>query len=179
MGVILSVVVATTLAGVVQNSKPSSATVVVVPSDFDSFMVQTGNIQITFSDGHSEVWTAEGNCTSPHVSSNGDVGWIRVDKSKIDLVAKNRQGDDKLIVQLPDGKRKEFVPNAAAPFIGNWSFADNDTAVAIQSSGYHGPRFYIKYDLSTGKVLGEIDRYVAYDELPSWARQISDQRAEK
>lgn len=148
---------------------------VVMPSDFDKFMVQTGNIRITFLDGHSEIWTTEGNCTSPRVSSHGDVGWIRVDKSKVDLVAKNRRGEDKVIVQLSGGERKEFAPNAAAPFIGNWTFADSDKAVAIQSAAYHGPRFYIKYDLSTGKVSDEVDRYLPYEQLPAWAKEISDE----
>lgn len=167
------------IAGESQGSMPASAAVVIVPSNFDSFMIQTGNIRIKFSDGHSEVWTTEGNCTSPRVSANGSVGWVRVDKSKVDLAAKNREGEDKVIVQLSDGKRKEFAPNPATPFIGNWSFVDGDRAVAIQSSGYHGPRFYIKYDLSTGKVEGQVDRYVAYEELPAWAKQISHERADR
>jgi hypothetical protein len=160
-------------------TKPMSATVVVVPSEFDNFMIQTGNIQITFPDGHSEVWTTEGDCASPRVTSKGDVGWIRVDKSKVDSLAKNRIGEDKVIIQLFDGRRKEFPPHPAAPFIGNWKFADNNTAVAIQSSGYHGPSFYIKYDLYSGKVVERISNYVPLSRLPSWAKEISDEVRER
>jgi hypothetical protein len=166
------------VAEVSAKPKPTSATVVVVPSGFDTFMLQTGNIQVTFSDGHSELLTAEGDCISPRISSNGDIGWVRVDKSKVDFVAKNREGEDEVTVQLADGKRKEFAANLTAPFIGNWSFADGNSAVAIQSSAYHGPRFYRKYDLVTGKLVDEITAYVPYNKLPVWAKQISDEGTE-
>jgi len=157
---------------------PTSATVVVVPSRFDTFMLQTGNIRVMFSDGHSELLTAEGDCTSPRISSNGDVGWVRVDKSKVDFMAQNREGEDEVMVQLADGKRKEFAANPTAPFIGTWSFADGNGAVAIQSSAYHGPRFYRKYDLVTGKLVDEITAYVSFNKLPVWAKQISDEGTE-
>jgi hypothetical protein len=168
-----------TAADVSAKPKPTSATVVVVPSEFDTFIDRTGNIRVTFSDGHSETLSSDGNCTSPHVSPNGDVGWVRVDKSKVDFVAKNREGEDNVIVRFADGKRKEFTPNPAGRFVGDWDFADNGKSIVIQSSGYHGPRFYTKYELSTGTVTGEINQYIPYDELPSWAKNVSDERPGK
>jgi hypothetical protein len=176
LGAILPMLGGASIAAGSQNSRPLSASIVIVPSALDNFMIQTGNVRVTFSDGHSEVLTAEGNCAWPRVSLDGDVGWIRVDKSKVDLAAKNRKGEDKVIVHMADGGRKEFAPNPEAPFISNWSFADNGKAVAIQSSGYHGSAFYIKYDISKGKAIDEIDQYVPCKELPSWARAISDER---
>ncbi|HZQ18308.1 MAG TPA: hypothetical protein VFA90_06270 [Terriglobales bacterium] len=176
VAVLLCVVAAAFGATVPQKAKPISASVVAVPSTFDSFMIQTGNIRVTFSDGHSELLTTDGNCTSPQISDNGLIGWIWVDKSKVDLAAMNREGRDTVVIQLPNNGRKEFAPNAAGPFIGRWSFVDGGRAVAIQSSGYHGPSLYIEYDVSTGKVIDHVDQYVPYDQLPSWAKQISDER---
>lgn len=159
------------------NAKPKSAVIKTVPSPFDDFMIQTGNVEVQFSDGTSELWTTEGNCVSTEVSRKGCVGWIQIDKSKVDVVAKNRQGEDKVVIRCPDGSRREFTGDPEAPFIGKWGFADNDTAVTIQSSAYHGPRHYLKYDLNTHKVKDEIATYVPYEELPSWAKRISNERA--
>jgi len=168
--------VGVSIAVVSSIAKPKSAVVNVVPSPYDDFLVRTGNIEVRFSDGTSAVWTAGGNCTSPHVSSKGCVGWIEVDKSKVDVEAKNRHGEDKVIIRCVDGSQKEFTGSAEAPFIGKWEFADNNTAVAIQSSSYHGPRHYIKYDIHTHKVKEDIATYVPYEELPSWAKRISNER---
>ena len=168
--------VGVSIAAASSNAKPESAIVKIVRSTLDDFLIRTSNVEVRFSDGTSAVWTTAGNCTLPHVSLKGCVGWIEVDKSKVDVVAKNRRGEDKVIIRCVDGSRKEFTGDPEAPFIGKWEFADNDTAVAIQSSAYHGPRHYIKYDINTHKVKEEIATYVSYQELPSWARRISNER---
>jgi hypothetical protein len=172
----IALAIGVSIAAASSNATPKSAVVKIVPSTFDDFLIRTGNVEVRFSDGTRAVWTTAGNCTSPRVSSKGCVGWIEVDKSKVDVVAKNRQGEDKVIVQCVDGSRKEFTGDAEAPFIGKWEFADHDTAIAIQSSAYHGPRHYIKYDIKTHKVKEEIGTYVPYQELPSWAKRISNER---
>jgi len=169
------VLTTTSLVGAGLAGTPTLVAVVTVPSEFDSFMVSTGNIRVTFSNGRSELWTERGNCISPRLSSKGEVGWVQVDKSKVDLPTKSRHGKDELVVRLLDGSRRTFLTNPEAPFIGNWNFTDNASAVAIQSAGYHGPRSYIKYDIETGKVKDEINAYGAYDTLPSWAKELSDE----
>ena len=73
-----------------------------------------------------------------------------------------------------DGTLKEFKPNAY--FIGDRGFADDDKAVVIESMEHHGHAFYIKYSIATGKVLDEVDDYLPYADLPSWARPYSDEK---
>ncbi len=158
---------------------PVGVTVIKVPSAADSVLLPTGNIRVTFADGHSKVITSDGNSTLPKISRDGKVGWLRVDKSDVDLAKQTRAGVDAVVILTRGGETKEFLPDPEAPFIGKWGFADNDTAITIQSSAYHGPRHYIKYDLKTHKVKDEIEMYVPYEQLPSWAKRISDEPASK
>src|SRR5205814_7325243 len=97
-----------------------------------------------------------------------------LDKTQIDVAAKNRHGRDKLLIQLHTGARREFFMEADNPFISNWNLAENDTAVSIEVSGYHGPRSYLEYDLQTGQTKDQIIGYVSPETLPAWAKQISD-----
>jgi hypothetical protein len=156
-----------------QKPAPKSADVIVVPSIYDDFMIKTGNIRVKFADGHSEVLTTEGNYASPRVSPDGKIGWLRVDKSNVDLRQKNRRGADAVIVRLPDGTTKEFFADAQAPFIGNWKFTAGGKSVAIESSSYHGPAFYVLYDIKSGKAKDNINRYVPYENLPAWAKPLA------
>jgi hypothetical protein len=133
----------------------------------------TGNIKVTFSDGHSELLTDQGNCLSSRILSPGLVGWIELDKADLALEAESRRAKGALIVRLLDGSRKTFLTNPAAPFIENWGFSADGTTVAIQSSGHHGPRFYIEYYIETGEKKEEIVRNAANEKLPLWARHIS------
>jgi hypothetical protein len=171
-----TLIAAVAMVGIANTSAPTplSVAMIPVPSRFDSFLAQTGNIQVTFSDGHTEMWTQSGNAILPRKSRRGDIGWVELDKRQIDVAAKNRRGQDKLVVRLHDGVRREFTMNADIPFIRNWSFAENDTAVSIQMSGYHGAASYIEYDLRTGQAKDQIIGYVSPETLPAWAKQVSD-----
>ncbi|MEY2484215.1 MAG: hypothetical protein QOK24_2743 [Verrucomicrobiota bacterium] len=176
-----SAIMLTILAGmcIANDSRPAPRSVAVVPapSKFDAFMVQTGNIKVTFVDGHAEMWTENGNAILPKISYRGHIGWVELDKSQIDIATKNRAGQDKLVIRLNDGARREFVMTRDTPFIANWSFADDDTAVSVLVSGHHGPRSYVEYDLRSGRVKGEIAGYASYETLPTWAKQVSDDRS--
>lgn len=152
---------------------PLKAEMVAVPSVADSWMIQTGNIKVTFSDRHAEMWTKDGSCVSPRVSSSGKVGWVHVDKSQIDSINKRRIGIDVVVVQTIDGTKKTFPPHSEAPFIEGWGFVDNGSAIAIESRRQHGHAFYIKYKTDTGQKIEEIDYYTPVEQLPPWAQSVS------
>jgi hypothetical protein len=156
---------------------PLKAEVVAVSSVADAWMMQTGNIKVTFSDRHAEIWTKDGSCAWPQVSRSGKVGWVHVDKSHIDSVNKRRIGRDVVVVQAVDGKRKTFTPDPEAPFIEGWGFFDNGSTIAFESRGQHGHAFYIKYKTDSGRKMEEIDYYLPVEQLPSWAQSLSSRRS--
>ena len=141
--ILLLLLAAPSIAGALK-LKPTSVALVLVASPFDDFLVQTGNVEISFADGHRELLTKEGDCISPRLSSTGDVGWIRIDKSTVDVSSKTRRGRDSLVVQLLGEGRKEFFGKDDAPYLNQWAFINGGKSVALQSSGHHGPRYYRK-----------------------------------
>src|SRR2546423_9259019 len=66
----LTMLIAFTAFGSVGATKalsPKSVEILVVPSVYDTFLIQTGNVKVTFSDNHTEVWTDQGNATAPRL----------------------------------------------------------------------------------------------------------------
>lgn len=156
-------------------SSPKRASLVIVPSPYDSFLVQTGNVKVTFRDGHTELWTHDGDCREVKTSSKGNVGWIRLDKKSVDVQRKDIDGKDSLVVRLLDGRVKEFSPFDGNVSIEEWRFADNDTAIIMRSMGRHGPSSYVKYEISSGRVIDSRGPYYTPSrELPSWAKPIAN-----
>ena len=102
-----------------------------------------GDVQVTYADGSTELLTHRGKCSTVHVAGTGAVGWVQ-----------GTPEGGKVVIRLPDGKTKEFLPDPA-PNIEDWGFADNDTAVVIKTRGRHGPAFCIKCAIATGKVTGK------------------------
>jgi hypothetical protein len=158
-------------------SQPISAEVVDIPAAQAQFGIKAGNIKVSFSDGHTEVWTHSGDCRSAKVSPKGNVGWIRIAKRETlspsgKTIALN---NDSLVVHLLDGTTKKFPPFGENHFIPDWSFADDDKAVIVRSGGYHGPASYVQYDLTSGKVIDSRGNgYTPYAELPAWAKPLAD-----
>jgi hypothetical protein len=154
---------------------PRQASIVIVPSRFDAFLIQTGDVRVTFSDGRDELLTHSGDCHDAKVSPKGNVGWVRVDKKSVDVERMRITGRDTLVIRLLDGRFKEFPPFDENVCIMDWRFADADAAVVVRSMGYHGPSSYVKYEVTTGRVLGSRGpSYTPYDELPSWAKPLAD-----
>ena len=158
-------------------SQPISAEVVDIPAAQAQFGIKAGNIKVSFSDGHTEVWTHSGDCRSAKVSPKGDVGWMRIAKRETlsnsgKTIALN---NDSLVVHLLDGTTKKFPPLGENHFIPDWSFADDDKAVIVRSAGYHGPASYLQYDLASGKVIDSRGNgYTPYAKLPAWAKPLAD-----
>jgi tetratricopeptide (TPR) repeat protein len=122
-----------------------------------------GDVQVTYADGSTELLTHRGKCSTAHLASTGAVGWVQ-----------GTPDGGKVVIRLPDGKTKEFLPDPA-PFIVDWGFADSDTAVVIKTGGRHGPAFCIKYAIATGKVTGKTGA-MGYEKMPKWAQPFSDDK---
>jgi hypothetical protein len=168
-----AIIISTSLGeGNDEQSDPKSVTVIEVPSAADSVVRRTGNVSVTYADGHSKSITSEGNCMSPKISRDKKIGWVRVDKSDVDLFKEIRRGIDAVVVLMQGGETKQFLPDSEAPFIGRWQFAKGGKCVAIESSSYHGPRHYSLHDIETAKVLESIEDYVPNKQLPAWARSL-------
>lgn len=167
----LAIAMLAALFGGVAEAHPlvKSAALVYPPADTAGFDV--GMIQVTFSDGHREFFDKSDKCGRPKISKKGDVGWsIWTDSFP------GRYGHSYEILRLRtrDGVLKEFKPNAY--FIMDWGFADNDNAIIIKSMEHHGPSYYIKYSIATGKVLDSVEGYRPYADLPGWAKPYSDEK---
>ncbi len=146
---------------------PKSATIVDSKEAFGSLPI--GNVKVTFTDGHTEMWTKLGKALLPKLAKSGLIGWARYE-------SKNDRGwpvPDTLRICWPaDGHHKDFKI-IEFPFIEEWDFADSDSAVIIKSRCAHGPAHFYKYDLATEKLLGEAKG--TYDSvLPDWAKPFAD-----
>lgn len=159
-----------------KGNRPTKVTVIPVPSPHDACMVRTGNIEVTFTDGFTQLLTNNGNCRLPRISARGEIGWLWLDKTNVDFqcMRQKRRGIDAVVVRLRNGEVKEFMPDAEFAFIGDWRFGDRGKSIVIQSSGYHGPRTYYRFDLQTGRMVNSIESYVRYERLPPWAKPMGE-----
>ncbi len=82
----------------------------------------------------------------------------------------NHSGET-LHVRFPDGTTKDYKPNSR--FVMDWTFVDKDADLVIVSMGYHGPNYYDKYEIRTGKLIAKVDGGDAPDVLPKWAQPFS------
>jgi hypothetical protein len=162
-------VLAATPVAVTATPKPESVFIIDVPSERRDYGSNIGNIKVRFSDGYSEVWTSLGTCMYAQVSPTGLVGWTLY-TSRNDY---GRPVNSILRVRFLSGDTKGFE---AYPYIEQWGFADDDSAVIIKARGGHAdaPAYYVKYSLGTGKLLESVDFCTPYDQLPKWALPYAD-----
>jgi len=166
---VLLVLISTAVAGMA-TPKPKSVSIIDVPSERCDYGTNIGNIKVRFSDGHSEVWTSLGRCMYAHVSPTGLVGWTR-------YTSRNDYGEPVnsiLRVRFLSGRIKDFEAALNGPFIEEWAFADNDSAIIIKSRGRHGPAYYVKYSLRTGELIESVGISTPNDRLPKWAQPYAD-----
>jgi hypothetical protein len=148
------------------DGKPESVSIIDVPSQRRDYGSNIGNIKVRFSDGHSEVWTSLGRCIYAYVSPTGLVGWTRY-TSRNDYA---KPVNSILRVRFLSGRIKDFE---AYPYIEEWGFADNDSAVIIKARGRDAPAYYVKYSLGTGKLVESV-ACTPKDQLPKWAQPYAD-----
>jgi len=135
---------------------------------------ETGNVKVTFSDGHTEMLTHTGDCYKAKVSAKGKIGWIGIGKTESSFGRSMKVGKDSLVVRLPDATTKKFPPFEENVCIMDWRFTDDDKTLIVRSMGYHGPSSYVQYDLATGKVIDSRGpNYTPYAKLPTWAKPLA------
>lgn len=155
---ILFVSATVTVAKSEPGAKPLSA-ILVDPTSAQPVDKKTynGSVKVEYSDGHSEILGKDGKCADPHVSHQGDIGWTHYSH----LGNRDAAMNERLVIRISNGQIKEFKPNPnGGPFIEEWNFVDNDSAVVIKSQGHHGPASFVRYDLASGQVTGHQDGYV-------------------
>lgn len=138
---------------------------------------EAGNVKITFTDGHTEMVTHTGDCYKAKLSAQGNVGWIRIGRTKSVPGPRRtiQTGKDSLVVRLPDGMIKKFPPLGENICIMNWRFADDGKTLIVRSMGHHGPSSYVQYDLASGKVIDSRGPdYTPYAQLPLWVKPLAD-----
>jgi hypothetical protein len=149
---------------------PESVTIIGVPRERRAYGTHIGNIRVQFTDGHSEVWTSLGRCMHAQISPSGLVGWTWFSDRNYYQEPVNRT----LRVRFLSGRIKDFEAYPNGPFIEQWAFADADSAVVIKSRGRHGPAYYVKYDLHTGKLIETVGISTPKEQLPKWAQPVAD-----
>jgi len=166
---LLFVLTATAIAGP-PAAVPKSVTIIDVPRERRDYETHIGNIKVRFADGHSEIWTSVGRCMDAQVSRTGLVAWTRFSERNDYQEPVNRT----LRVRFLDGRVKDFEAYPNGPFIEEWAFADDDSAVVIKSRGRHGPAYYVKYSLRTGELIESVGISTPKEQLPKWAQPYAD-----
>jgi hypothetical protein len=155
-----------------QTKRAKSAEVVNVQTCPD-FKYRVGDVSVDLANGKKELWTSKGNCLEPKVSHDGTaVGWVHFSTYE-GGIHPSLLGET-LQIRFIDGIFKEFKTGSSEqPFIQEWGFADNGSAVIIKSRGHHGPQYLVKYKISNGEVLGRVEG-PRHDDMPDWAEPFSD-----
>lgn len=152
--------------------KPVKAEIVPVPVETKDWWTPVGNVKVTFTDGHSEMWTKQGQALFPKVSSEGAVGWTKI-KERSD---KGEPVNSVLRVMLSETEIKDME---VGPFIEAWDFVDDGAAVVVKSRARHGPATFTKFDLATAKSTSSVTSATPYAQLPEWAKPFADDVPEK
>jgi hypothetical protein len=158
-------------AGARSKSAPVSACIVnwrgeVVADDSG----RAGNVRVTFSDGHRELWTHRGRAMLAKVSKSGLVGWARA--AGRNLAPGHAWMDGDLIVAR-DGQVIAKL-EAEDAFIEVWAFTDNDTCVVMRSRMLHGPSTIEKFKIATKEKIGQCSGSDP-SQLEEWARPYWDE----
>jgi hypothetical protein len=147
-------------------SHPIAARVVPVRSQSNLDWRPVGNISVTFSDGHEEVWTTSGHCLRPKASHSGLVGWT------YGTAQHSRGGWMNTQLRIPRDRRLIARFNVSRAFIDLWDFADKDTCVVIRCVNAHGPSWIQKYRIDTGELVAESS---ASHDVSEWAKPYTVQ----
>jgi hypothetical protein len=162
---ILLITLAPALKAVAADSKPRpiAARIVSVPSQSSADWRPVGNISVTFSDHHDEMWTTTGHCLLPKVSDSGLVGWT------FGATQHSRGGWMNTQLRIARDRRLVARFNVSRAFIDLWDFANKDTCVVIRCVNAHGPSWIQKYRIDTGELVAESSG------SDDWAKPYTDE----
>jgi hypothetical protein len=145
---------------------PISARVVPVRNQGNLDWRLIGNILVTFSDRHQEMWTSTGHCLLPKVAHSGLVGWT------YGTTQHSRGGWMNSQLRIARDRRLIARFNVSRAFIDFWDFADKDTCVVIRCVNAHGPSWIQKYRIDTGGLVAESS---ASEDVSEWAKPYATQ----
>lgn len=166
---LIALILALLSSSIMAAPNPVDAVIIDVPAERRDWGSPIGNVKVTFSDGHTEMWTKEGKCLHAKASSTGLVGWTR-------YTERNNHGEvvnSTLRILITESNIQDLE---AGPLIEAWDFTDGDKSVVIKSRGRHGPANFVKYDINSAKVIDSVKTYLPYNELPDWAQPFSDDK---
>ncbi|MFN2623900.1 MAG: hypothetical protein ABR611_13765 [Chthoniobacterales bacterium] len=138
------------------------------PPEQDRYGNRVGNVEVTLSNSHKEVWTHSGRCELPKVSKSGLVGWTYA-------AGRHSRGawmNAELCIARTRRDIARFTVDRA--FIERWDFSDNDTCVVTVSRNIHGPSWIEKLRIDNGEVVDSCSGSNDTDKTPEWARPYLD-----
>ena len=131
---------------------------------------ESGNVQVTFSDGTKEMWTKKSHCQFPQVSSDGSlVGWSHGEILKVQTSSMGGEflGSNKLRIMRGEKVAADFTVDTP---IRKWKFSPDSKFVYIVDQGLHGPETISRGEISKGKI---VERHNSMNErLPAWAKSM-------
>jgi hypothetical protein len=145
--------------------RPVATRIATVRSQSNADWRPVGNISVTLSDGHREVWTTTGHCLLPKISRSGLVGWTHA------VVQHSRGGWMNTQLRIARDGRLIAHFDVSRAFIDLWDFADNDTCVVIRCVNAHGPSWIQKHRIDTGELVAEGP---CSGNVPEWAKPYAD-----
>ncbi len=133
---------------------------------------ESGNVQVTFSDGSKEMWTKKSHGQFPQVSSDGSlVGWSHGEILKVQSSSMGGEflGSNKLRIMRGEKVAANFTVDTP---VRKWKFSPDLKFAYIVDQGLHGPETISRGDITTGKI---VERHNSMDEkLPAWAKTMVD-----
>jgi hypothetical protein len=162
------ITLALALNAIAADSKPHpiAARIVTVPSQSNADWRPVGNVSVTFSDHHDEMWTTTGHCLLPKVSDSGLVGWT------FGTTQHSRGGWMNFQLRIARHGRLIARFNVSRALIDLSGFADSDTCVIIRCVNAHGPSWIQRYRIDTGELVAESS---GSDDVPEWAKPYAVQ----
>lgn len=154
-------------AGAEAVKKPVSASIR-VPEESSGNGDPVGNVQVTYQDGTTDLWTTKNNCGQARVSPAGTVGWV-IYEPATQVAASYKLRPCRQIVLCQKGKIVARI-SSPQPFIEEWQFQQDGAQVAVAAMFAHGKTFYTLYEAATGQSLATATSTDAL--IPSWAKPL-------
>ncbi len=153
--------------GAESTKKPVSAAIL-AEKDSQQGDKPIGNVQVTYADGTTDLWTTKKDCGLARVSADGTVGWV-IFEPETQVAASYNLRPCRTIALCRKGKIVTRI-TSGTPFINDWQFQDNGTRIAVAAMFTHGKTYYNLFDSTTGKSLASA---TATDEvIPEWAKPL-------
>lgn len=131
---------------------------------------QIGNVQVTYADRTTDLWTAKGNCSLAQVAPDGTVGWT-VNGDAVQINSADWMRPNGTLVLNRKGTMLATIKTELW-FIEKWGFAQNGSQLILRSRGAHGPATFGLHDANTGRLIESAKE--SDTKIPKWAKPYAD-----